>query len=481
MSSFFLLFVVSQEQQHKYSHNTQHTMKKLLYQRLIIHSTTAIVSLSSLSFRYSPLGFHIPHLRHHPHNYHCSKSFYPSSIIIGTHTKRTLYSPRQLSNTSNTSNTSNSNSNTTTTNTSSIVAIMPTTRSGKDTRSLQTERDTSFVKSGKSAMDILSTGGTSRHDFTMYAHTTSGSTTSSSVSKSNSDNNNDYDNDNDNDNDATSSNNVNKYSPDTADVKQEKKKTKTKTKTKQEQNTSESKKKNTSSSPKRKSPLRATSSTITQTGKLKSPRKKVKSSSPSKTNNPSSSPSPSPSSAAAAAAAEGISTPKRKKSTTSSKPKTPPSSSRKRQRIEPGSLDPPPNWESIYTLVEELRADRTAPMDADGGQALPERHRGDKVYRYQVLTALMLSSQTKDAVVGDAIRALQKYKHGLDVESIKDISAEELSAIIGKVGFYNNKTKFMKQTAEILIREYDGDIPPTAEKMMGLPGIGPKMVSQQTK
>jgi hypothetical protein len=361
---------------------------------------------------------------------------------------------------------------------------MPTTRSGKDTRSLQTERDTSFVKSGKSAMDILSTGGTSRHDFTMYAHTTSGSTTSSSVSKSNSDNNNDYDNDNDNDNDATSSNNVNKYSPDTADVKQEKKKTKTKTKTKtkQEQNTSESKKKNTSSSPKRKSPLRATSSTITQTGKLKSPRKKVKSSSPSKTNNPSSSPSPSPSlAAAAAAAAKGISTPKRKKSTTSSKPKTPPSSSRKRQRIEPGSLDPPPNWESIYTLVEELRADRTAPMDADGGQALPERHRGDKVYRYQVLTALMLSSQTKDAVVGDAIRALQKYKHGLDVESIKDISAEELSAIIGKVGFYNNKTKFMKQTAEILIREYDGDIPPTAEKMMGLPGIGPKMVSQQTK
>ena len=162
--------------------------------------------------------------------------------------------------------------------------------------------------------------------------------------------------------------------------------------------------------------------------------------------------------------------PKKKKSPTS---KTPPSSSRKRQRIEPGSLDPPPNWESIYTLVEELRADRTAPMDSDGGGALPERHRGDKVFRYQVLTALMLSSQTKDAVVGDAMRALQK--HGLDVESINTMDVNLLSSLIGKVGFYNNKTKFMKETAEILLRDYGGDIPETAEGMMKLPGVGPKM------
>jgi endonuclease III len=153
--------------------------------------------------------------------------------------------------------------------------------------------------------------------------------------------------------------------------------------------------------------------------------------------------------------------------------KSPPSS-RKRQRIEPGSIDPPEHWEAIYTLVEELRADRTAPMDYDGGQALPERHRGDKVYRYQVLTALMLSSQTKDAVVGDAMRSLQKY--GLDVESIRDIEVSTLSTLIGKVGFYNNKTKFMKETADILLREYDGDIPSTAEDMMKLPGVGPKMV-----
>jgi len=60
-------------------------------------------------------------------------------------------------------------------------------------------------------------------------------------------------------------------------------------------------------------------------------------------------------------------------------------------------------------VVKELRADRTAPLDSDGGEALPERHFGEKVHRFQVVLALMLSSQTKDAVVSDAMRALQKH------------------------------------------------------------------------
>ena len=192
-------------------------------------------------------------------------------------------------------------------------------------------------------------------------------------------------------------------------------------------------------------------------------------------------------------------TPKNTQSTTtkskSKTTKTPPSSKR-RKRIEVGSLPPPTNnWLSTYNLVVELRADKTAPLDYDGGHALPEKHRGDVIYRYQVLTALMLSSQTKDAVVGDAMRALQGYKRsdngktgddsdsngdgdgdGLTVDNVHSMDIEVLKSFIGKVGFYNNKSKYMKQTAEMLIRDYDGDIPSTAEEMMKLPGVGPKMV-----
>ncbi|KAL3816397.1 hypothetical protein ACHAXA_008367 [Cyclostephanos tholiformis] len=148
-------------------------------------------------------------------------------------------------------------------------------------------------------------------------------------------------------------------------------------------------------------------------------------------------------------------------------------SPRKRIKIEPGSLAPPDDWERIYELVEELRSDRSAPCDTDGGEALPEKHFGPKVYRFQVLTALMLSSQTKDAVVGETMRALQK--HGLTVENIQNTDNETLNLLLKRVGFHNNKTKFLKNAADIIISQYNGDIPPTAEEMMTLPGVGPKM------
>ena len=142
-------------------------------------------------------------------------------------------------------------------------------------------------------------------------------------------------------------------------------------------------------------------------------------------------------------------------------------------KIEPGSLPPPRNWEDVWDLVCELRQDRSAPVDTDGGHELPQRDRGEKIYRFQVLVALMLSSQTKDAVVGSTMRSLQEY--GLDVETIHATSAEDLNALINKVGFHNNKTKYLKQTCEILLEKYNGDIPPTAAEMMELPGVGPKM------
>jgi endonuclease III len=137
------------------------------------------------------------------------------------------------------------------------------------------------------------------------------------------------------------------------------------------------------------------------------------------------------------------------------------------------AADPPQGWEDIYSLVEELRSDRSAPVDNNGSEALPQRDLGDKVFRFQVLVALMLSSQTKDGVVGDTMRALQK--HGLTVDNISATPAEELNKIIHKVGFHNNKTKYIKQVVEVLKEEYQGDIPPSAEEMMQLSGVGPKM------
>jgi len=145
----------------------------------------------------------------------------------------------------------------------------------------------------------------------------------------------------------------------------------------------------------------------------------------------------------------------------------------KRKSIEPGSLVPPKEWENIYSLVVELRNDKSAPVDHDGAEMLASKGSGGVVYRFQTMVALMLSSQTKDAVVGETIRALQK--HGLDVENIRKTPDDVLNQLIFKCGFRNNKTKFIKEAAERICSEYGGDIPQTAEELMKLNGIGPKM------
>lgn len=149
------------------------------------------------------------------------------------------------------------------------------------------------------------------------------------------------------------------------------------------------------------------------------------------------------------------------------------SSRRKTPKIEPGSLTPPKNWKHIFSLVEELRSDRSAPVDSDGAASLAQIDRGETIYRYQILISLMLSSQTKDATVGDAMRTL--IKHGLDIKKIQNTPSEKINEMIYKVSFRNNKTKFIKETTDILAKKHNGDIPSTAKELMTLPGVGPKM------
>lgn len=156
---------------------------------------------------------------------------------------------------------------------------------------------------------------------------------------------------------------------------------------------------------------------------------------------------------------------------------TPPKKKIKANPSEAGvARAPPKDWQEIYTLVEELRQDRTAPCDHSGCEALPDSTCADPAeYRFQVLFSLMLSSQTKDAVVAAAVRAMQA-DGVLNVRAISQMEPSVLQGYISKVGFHNNKTKYIKESVEILLEKYGGDIPRTAAAMIvDLPGVGPKM------
>lgn len=175
-------------------------------------------------------------------------------------------------------------------------------------------------------------------------------------------------------------------------------------------------------------------------------------------------------------------------------------------KLENGSVEmqPPSNWDTIYETVKKMRAENpTAPVDTMGCAELHWRASPPKDQRFQTLVALMLSSQTKDTVTAVAMQRLHtelgesesilvpKIKKEEDednvflegkrkdstliLENILAVSPERLNELIRTVGFHNNKTKYIKQTAILLRDNYDSDIPSTADELMKLPGVGPKM------
>jgi endonuclease III len=153
------------------------------------------------------------------------------------------------------------------------------------------------------------------------------------------------------------------------------------------------------------------------------------------------------------------------------------------------TIHPPSNWEEIYSIIKKMRANNpTAPVDTMGCEDLfwPTAPPQDK--RYHTLTALMLSSQTKDTVTAAAMQRLHTElvpqepagdgelpASGLTVQNILSCDPKHLDNLIGKVGFHNNKTRYIKAAAEMLTNEFNGDIPDTVEGLTRLPGVGPKM------
>ncbi|GMH68161.1 hypothetical protein TL16_g04866, partial [Triparma laevis f. inornata] len=134
----------------------------------------------------------------------------------------------------------------------------------------------------------------------------------------------------------------------------------------------------------------------------------------------------------------------------------------------------PDDFESLYALVSELRSDKTAPVDSDGAEALTDS-KDPVTFRYQTLIALMLSSQTKDAMVGQAMRKMQAHEGGLTIDNIDSMNEETLKGLIYGVGFHNNKTTYIKKATAAYFPQELGDIPNSASGLCDLSGVGPKM------
>ena len=91
---------------------------------------------------------------------------------------------------------------------------------------------------------------------------------------------------------------------------------------------------------------------------------------------------------------------------------------------------------------------------------------------WQLLVATILSAQCTDARVNEVTPGLfAKYD---SMEKFAEAPIHELEEAIRSTGFYHNKARNIKACAQMLLREYGGQVPSEIEELVKLPGVGRK-------
>ena len=91
---------------------------------------------------------------------------------------------------------------------------------------------------------------------------------------------------------------------------------------------------------------------------------------------------------------------------------------------------------------------------------------------YQLLVSVILSAQCTDKRVNLTTPAIfEKYP---SPQALAKASFDELFPYIRSISYPNNKTKHLIGMANMLVEEFNGEVPLTVEALMQLPGVGRK-------
>jgi endonuclease III len=122
---------------------------------------------------------------------------------------------------------------------------------------------------------------------------------------------------------------------------------------------------------------------------------------------------------------------------------------------------PPGSPEQIKLITQELR--RLYP-DAKGTL--------DFSNALELLIATQLAAQSTDERVNMVTPTLFRKYH--TAEDYAKVSQEELEQDIHSTGFYRNKAKNIREAAQRLVTDYNGEVPRTMADLLTLPGVGRK-------
>lgn len=91
---------------------------------------------------------------------------------------------------------------------------------------------------------------------------------------------------------------------------------------------------------------------------------------------------------------------------------------------------------------------------------------------YTLLVAVALSAQSTDIGVNKATKLL--FQEVSKPQDILDMGIEKLKERIKTIGLYNTKANNVYKAAQMLVKEYKGEIPNSREELVKLPGVGRK-------
>lgn len=98
--------------------------------------------------------------------------------------------------------------------------------------------------------------------------------------------------------------------------------------------------------------------------------------------------------------------------------------------------------------------------------------RWDNERPWTLLFAVILSAQCTDKRVNEVTKVL--FVEFPDLESFVAKPIEELERVIRSTGFYKNKSKHLKKSAERIFLDFEGVVPDSMEDLITLAGVGRK-------
>lgn len=91
---------------------------------------------------------------------------------------------------------------------------------------------------------------------------------------------------------------------------------------------------------------------------------------------------------------------------------------------------------------------------------------------WELLVAVILSAQMTDDGVNKITPAL--FKKYPTPQALAQADVHSIQKLVSGVNYFRAKASYIKRTAQIIVRQFDGVVPKTVDELMTLPGVGRK-------